>query len=154
MEPTLARMAKRAVPEKSIYAVARFSDASAEESLRTHGVETVKADLLDRSQIARLPKAPNVVFMAGQKFGTTGAPSADLGDELVPPRARGRSHAGEPDRRVSTGCVVPVRAGRLGGSTEDSPLTPLGEYANSCVGRERILQWHSEKHGTPGRSSG
>jgi nucleoside-diphosphate-sugar epimerase len=151
MGPTLARMAKRAAPDKTIYAVARFSDASAEESLRTHGVETVKADLLDRSQLARLPRAPNVVFMAGQKFGTTGAPSQTWAMNSYLP---GLVAEAMPESRIvafSTGCVYPFVPVDSGGSTEDSPLTPPGEYANSCVGRERILQWYSEKHGTPGR---
>src|SRR3990172_5343528 len=74
MGPTLARMAKRAAPEKTVYAVARFSDSSVEDTLRAHGVETVRADLLEREQLAGLPRVPNVVLMAGQKFGTFDGP--------------------------------------------------------------------------------
>ena len=72
MGPTLARMAKRAAPDKTVYAVARFSDPSLEEKLQAEGVATIRADLLDRDQIDRLPRVPNVVLMVGQKFGTTG----------------------------------------------------------------------------------
>jgi nucleoside-diphosphate-sugar epimerase len=151
MGPTLARMAKRAAPDKAVYAVARFSDPVLAETLKGHGVETVKADLLERDQIARLPRAPNVVFMAGQKFGTTGAPSQTWAMNAHVPALVAEAM---PDSRIvafSTGCVYPFVPVDSGGSTEDSPLTPPGEYANSCVGRERILQWYSEQHGTPGR---
>jgi len=73
MGPTLARMAKRAAPAKRIVGVARFSEPGLRASLERHGVECIRADLLDRQAIARLPKLPNVVFMAGRKFGSTGA---------------------------------------------------------------------------------
>jgi dTDP-4-dehydrorhamnose reductase len=151
MGPTLARMAKRAAPAKTVYAVARFSDPEVEEGLRAHGVETVRADLLDRDQIAGLPRAANVVFMAGQKFGTSGAPSQTWAMNVFLPGLVAEAMTESRIVAFSTGCVyafVPVDSG---GATEDAPLTPPGEYANSCVGRERIIRWHSERHGTPGR---
>jgi hypothetical protein len=151
MGPTLARMAKRAAPEKTVYAVARFSDAVAEQTLRSHGVETVRADLLDRDQLAGLPSAPNVVFMAGQKFGTSGAPSQTWAMNAFLPGLVAEAVADSRIVAFSTGCVYPFVPVDSGGSNEDSPLTPPGEYANSCVGRERILQWYSERLGTPGR---
>jgi nucleoside-diphosphate-sugar epimerase len=151
MGPTLARMAKRAAPGKAVYAVARFSDPALVEQLQGHGVETVKADLLDREQIARLPRVPNVVFMAGQKFGTSGAPSQTWAMNTYLPALVAEAYAGSRIVAFSTGCVYPFVPVDSGGSTEDSPLTPPGEYANSCVGRERMFQWYSERHGTPGR---
>ena len=72
MGPTLARLAKRAAPERSVIGVARFSDAAARRALDRAGVETIACDLLDRAAVAALPRAPNVVFMAGMKFGATG----------------------------------------------------------------------------------
>jgi nucleoside-diphosphate-sugar epimerase len=151
MGPTLTRMAKRAAPERTVYAVARFSDASVEETLRAHGVETVRADLLERDQIARLPRAPNVVFMAGQKFGTSDAPSQTWAMNAFLPGLVAEAMADSRIVAFSTGCVYPFVPVASGGATEDTPLTPPGEYAASCVARERIFRWHSERHGTPGR---
>jgi nucleoside-diphosphate-sugar epimerase len=151
MGPTLARMAKRAAPEKTVVAVARFSDPSVDDALRAHGVETMRADLLEREEVARLPRFPNVVFMAGQKFGTSGAPSQTWAMNTLVPAFVAEAM---PDSRIvafSTGCVYPFVPVDSGGATEDAPLTPPGEYANSCVGRERMFRWHSERLGTPGR---
>src|SRR5690349_11997212 len=72
MGPTLARMAKRAVPERRVIGVARFSDPAVKSYLEAHGVETISADLLKPTDIASLPKVKNIVFMAGRKFGSTG----------------------------------------------------------------------------------
>ena len=151
MGPTLARMAKRAAPEKTIYAVARFSTPGVEEALRAHEVETVRADLLERSEVERLPRARNVVFMAGQKFGTSDAPSRTWAMNTLLPAKVAEAMAESRIVAFSTGCVYPFVPVESGGSTEDSPLTPPGEYATSCVGRERIIRWQSERHGTAGR---
>jgi nucleoside-diphosphate-sugar epimerase len=151
MGPTLARMAKRAAPGRSVFGVARFSDPSVEETLQTHGVETIRADLLDRDQIARLPRVPNVILMAGQKFGTADAPSRTWAMNTLLPALVAEAMA---DRRLvafSTGCVYPFVNVQSGGATEDTPLTPPGEYAASCVGRERVIRFLSETNGTPGR---
>ena len=72
MGPTLARLAKRAAPERRVIGVARFSEPGLREALTKAGVETISCDLLDRNAIAALPKAPNVIFMAGRKFGASG----------------------------------------------------------------------------------
>ena len=72
MGPTLARMAKRAAPSKRVIGVARFSEEGVRKALTAAGVETIAADLLDRAALEKLPKAANVVFMAGRKFGATG----------------------------------------------------------------------------------
>ncbi|MCC6223332.1 MAG: NAD(P)-dependent oxidoreductase [Thermoleophilia bacterium] len=150
MGPTLARMARRAAPERAVYAVARFSDRAVEAGLRERGVETIRADLLERDEVARLPRVPNVVFMAGQKFGTSGAPAQTWALNVLAPALVAEAF---PDSRIvafSTGCVYPFVPVASGGSTEDSELTPPGEYAATCVGRERVLRWYSERHGTPG----
>lgn len=152
MGPTLARMARRAAPDRtSVIAVARFSDPAVEQSLRAHGVETIRADLLERDEIARLPRAPNVVLMAGQKFGTADSPARTWAMNTLLPALVADGLAGSRLVAFSTGCVYPFVPVDSGGATEDAPLTPPGEYANSCVGRERIIQWYSERNGTPGR---
>jgi nucleoside-diphosphate-sugar epimerase len=69
--PTLARLAKRAAPDRRVVGVARFSEKGVRENLTNCGVECIEADLLERKQIEALPKLPNVVFMAGRKFGSS-----------------------------------------------------------------------------------
>jgi nucleoside-diphosphate-sugar epimerase len=151
MGPTLARMAKRAAPERTVYAVARFSEPSLEDGLRAHGVEPVRADLLEPGALDGLPRAPNVVFMVGQKFGTSEAPSRLWALNTLLPARVAEALPGSRIVAFSTGCVYPFVPIETGGATEDTPLTPPGEYANSCVGRERLIRWHSERNGTPGR---
>lgn len=156
MGPTLARMARRALDEagqsgRRVLAVARFSDPAARASLEAAGVVTVPADLSDRAQIAALPDAANVVFMAGQKFGTTGAPDATWMMNVYVPGLVAERYAAIGARSVvfSTGCVYPNVPVGSGGSREEDDLTPLGDYANSCVGRERLFTFFCKKHGSP-----
>jgi nucleoside-diphosphate-sugar epimerase len=148
MGPTLVRMARRALPDRRIYAVARFSDPSLAARFEQQGIEPVRADLLDESALARLPAARNVVLMTGYKFGASDAPARTWAvNTLLPARVAERLA----DRRLvafSTGCVYPFVPIASGGATEDFPLTPLGEYANSCVGRERAVEWEVSRNGT------
>lgn len=156
MGPTLARLAKRAAPDRRVIGVARFSDAAVKASLERHGVECIGCDLLDRDALQRLPNAKdgvrNLVFMAGHKFGATGntaltwmmnvgvpAMVAEIFDEL-------RSVV------FSTACVYPFVPVDGPGAGEDTPATPPpGDYANSCVGREKMFEYVSRHRGTPGR---
>jgi nucleoside-diphosphate-sugar epimerase len=151
MGPTLARMARRAAPDKTVYAVARFSDASVATSLKAKGIETIKADLLDPEAIKRLPQVKNVVLMTGFKFGAMQAPSRTWAtNTLLAAQVTGAMK----DCRLtafSTGCVYPFVPATGGGATETYPLTPPGEYANSCVGRERVIEWQSERNNISGR---
>jgi nucleoside-diphosphate-sugar epimerase len=152
MGPTLARMAKRAAPGKRIVGVARFSEAGLREALERHGVECIAADLLDRDAIARLPKLANVIFMAGRKFGSTGAEHLTWAMNVHVPALVAEAFAGSRIVAFSTACVYPFVPVAGPGAAEDTPTTPPpGEYANSCVGRERMLQHFSHRHGTPGR---
>ena len=152
MGPTLARMAARAAanvtPQRRIIAVSRWSSASAERALNDVGVETERCDLLDRAAIARLPDAPNVVFMAGQKFGTGGAPAATWAmNTIVPANCAERYR----DARIvafSTGNVYALTPAGAGGSHETDELAPVGEYAASCVGRERTFETYAERYAT------
>jgi nucleoside-diphosphate-sugar epimerase len=149
MGPTLARMVRRATrDDRRVIAVSRWSSPAAARALEEHGVTTIACDLLDRDAVARLPDAANVVFMAGQKFGTTSAPSLTWGmNTLVPANCAERYR----DARVvafSTGNVYSLTAVNRGGSREDDLPAPVGEYAASCLGRERVFELYADRHGT------
>jgi nucleoside-diphosphate-sugar epimerase len=152
MGPTLARLAKRAAPEKRIVGVARFSQAGLRERLEGWGIETLACDLLDREAVAGLPKLPNVIYMAGRKFGSVGAEDLTWAMNAYAPALVAEAFAGSRIVAFSTGCVYPYVDVLHQGATEATPPNPPpGEYANSCVGRERLFQYFSRKHGTPGR---
>jgi nucleoside-diphosphate-sugar epimerase len=152
MGPTLARAAKRAAPGKRVIGVARFSTPLLRAQLESHGIECISINLLDRGQLEALPDCANVVFMAGRKFGATDdQPGTWAMNTLVPAWVAQRyAHA----RMVvfSTSCVYPFVAVAGSGASEDTPIgPPPGEYANSCVGRERMFEYFSRVHGTAGR---
>ena len=152
MGPTLARMAKRAAPGKRVIGVARFSQAGVRDQLTAHGIECIEADLLSRDALARLPEAPNVVFMAGRKFGSTCSEWVTWAMNAHVPALVAERYAGSRIVAFSTSCVYPFVSTSGSGATEDMPPTaPSGEYANSCVARERLFQHFSHQHGTPGR---
>jgi uncharacterized protein YbjT (DUF2867 family) len=146
--PTLTRMARRAAPNRQVFAVARFSNVGLIGQLKQQGIEPIEADLLDPAAIASLPAAKNVILMTGYKFGASGDPAKTWAVNTLLPAyvAANLKH-----RRLvafSTGCVYPFVPIALGGATEDYPLTPPGEYANSCVGRERAIEWEASRNGT------
>jgi nucleoside-diphosphate-sugar epimerase len=150
MGPTLARMVRRAATDnRRVLAVSRWSSRAAERALNDAGVETITCDLLDRAAVGELPDAPNVIFMAGQKFGTTGAPAMTWGmNTLVPANCAERYR----DARVvafSTGNVYALTPVGAGGSRETDQPAPVGEYAASCLGRERVFELFAERYGTP-----
>jgi nucleoside-diphosphate-sugar epimerase len=152
MGPTLARLARRAAPDRRVIGVARFSEPGLKAALERHGVECIAADLLAREQLAALPDAPNVVFMAGRKFGSTGSEWLTWAMNAHVPALVAERYAGARIVAFSTACVYPFVDVRGPGAAEDAPLTPPpGEYANSCVARERLLQHFSHARGTPGR---
>ncbi|HUN51771.1 MAG TPA: NAD(P)-dependent oxidoreductase [Candidatus Sulfotelmatobacter sp.] len=152
MGPTLARLAKRAAPEKRVIGVARFSEPGLRERLEAAGVECIAADLLDRNAIDRLPKLANVVYMAGRKFGSTGQEELTWAMNVFAPALVAEAFAGSRIVAFSTGCVYPYVDVRHGGATEQTPaVPPPGDYANSCLGRERMFQHFSRSKATPGR---
>jgi nucleoside-diphosphate-sugar epimerase len=152
MGPTLARLAKRAAPGKRVVGVARFSDAGLQQSLAACGVETIACDLLEREAVLRLPKLANVIFMAGRKFGTAGQQELTWAMNVLVPATVAEAFHASRIVAFSTGCVYPYVATTSQGATEATPpLAPPGEYANSCVGRERVLEYFSHRHGTAGR---
>jgi len=153
MGPSLARMARRAVEAlgdgRRVIAVSRWSSAPAERALRDAGVETIAADLFDREAVARLPDAPNVVYMAGQKFGTSDAPWLTWAANAVVPAWCAERYAESRIVAFSTGNVYPLVPVASRGATEDHPLATSGEYGASCVARERVFEWSSRTRGTP-----
>jgi nucleoside-diphosphate-sugar epimerase len=142
MGPTLARMARRAIrnPSRRVIAVSRFSDAEAANALAAHGIEVVRADLSDPRVVATLPDAPNVIWMAGQKFGTTGDPVGTWTQNVVASMCAAERYAGARIVCFSTGNVYGPSRVVDGGSREHDALRPDGEYAASCVGRERVFE--------------
>jgi nucleoside-diphosphate-sugar epimerase len=149
--PTLARLARRAAPGKRVVGVARFSDAATRARLEDWGVETIPCDLLDRPAVERLPKLPNVIFMAGRKFGTTGDEAATWAMNALCPAICAEALRASRLVAFSTLCIYPPARTDGPGSRETDPIEPLGEYANSCVARERVVQHFSKRHATPGR---
>ena len=150
--PTLARLAKRAAPGKRIVGVARFSEPGSRQQLDAAGIDCVTADLLDREQVEALPKLPNVVFMAGRKFGSAGQEDLTWAVNAHVPALVAEAFAGSRIVAYSTGCVYPYVNVHHGGATEATPATPPpGAYANSCAAREAMFQYFSRTRGTPGR---
>src|SRR4051812_26481590 len=142
MGPTLALAAKRAGGGRRVIAVSRFSDSVVAQRLQRAGVEILPCDLLDREAIGRLPRVPNVIFLAGRKFGT-GADAAPTWamNALVPANVC-EHFAGSRIVALSTGCVYPlVPPDRP--CDESVPIAPVGEYAWSCLARERAFQYYA-----------
>jgi len=148
MGPSLARLAVRA--GKRVVAVARFTSPGLRAALARDGVETVSADLMDEAGLRALPDLPNVVFMAGQKFGTTGNEAQTWAMNAYLPGRVAERFRGSRIVAFSTGNVYPLTAVAHGGADEGLPPGPVGEYAQSCLGRERAFEHFSRRHGTPG----
>ena len=140
MGPSLVRLARRAAPAKRIHAVARSP---------VPGIETIAADLLDRRQLAALPDAPNVIFMAGRKFGSTGNEPLTWATNALLPAMVAERYSRSRIVAFSTGNVYPFVSVASGGATEETPIAPVGEYAQSTLARERLFEYFSATHGTP-----
>ncbi len=152
MGPTLARMARRAAPAKRVIGVARFSEPGLRERLQGQGVDCIEADLLSRDQLAALPEADNIVFMAGRKFGSTGSEWLTWAMNAHVPALVAERYRSSRIVAFSTACVYPfVSVAGSGAGETLAPTAPSGEYANSCVARERMFEHFSHRHGTPGR---
>jgi nucleoside-diphosphate-sugar epimerase len=152
MGPTLARMAKRAAPRKRVIGVARFSEKGLKEKLEASGVECISCDLLDRPAAERLPRAKNIVFMAGHKFGAAGDPSFTWAMNVAVPFMVAEIFRESRIVAFSTACVYPFVEVGSSGAPEDTPtLPPPGDYATSCVGREQMFRYASQRYNTPGR---
>jgi nucleoside-diphosphate-sugar epimerase len=151
MGPTLARLARNAAPDKRVIGVARFSEAGLRDNLEANGIETIPCDLTDRAAVEALPKARNVIFMAGRKFGAQGNQALTWAMNVHVPGLVAEAFRESRIVAFSTACVYPFVNIGSQGATEDSVLNPPGEYAFSCIGRERIFEHFSQLYKTPGR---
>jgi hypothetical protein len=153
MGPTIAKMAKRAVDQagikKRIIGVARFSDENLRQDLENFGIEIRSANLLNDEELQALPNVKNILFMVGTKFGTLGNEHRTWAINAYLP---GRVAEKFKDSRIvvfSTGNVYPFTPVSYNGCSEDVKPNPIGEYAQSCLGRERIFTYFSLKNHTP-----
>lgn len=153
MGPTLALLARRASDlagdRRRVIGVSRFTDLSVRRRLDKCGIETVAADLLDRSTVEALPGAPNVIFMAGQKFGTSGNPSRTWAVNAHMPTLVAERFSASRIVAFSSGNVYPLSDTNGKGPGEAGPVGPIGEYAQSVLARERLLEHFSDRNGTP-----
>ena len=152
MGVTMAMQAKRAVEaagvRKKITGIARFTNPEEREKLEEVGVETIKCDLLDREQVNALPDFPNIVFMAGKKFGTQGNEAQTWAMNTLVPAIVAEKFCKSRMVIFSTGCVYPLRRSSQGGCVESDMPSPIGEYSQSCLARERIFEYFQQKFGT------
>jgi nucleoside-diphosphate-sugar epimerase len=152
MGPSLARRVRRACDaagvKRRVLAASRFSDRGVATALERDGVETIACDLLDTDALARLPPARNVIYMAGRKFGSTDRPDLTWVHNTVVPAQVARRFAASRMVVFSTGNVYPFSPASAAGSTEADAPQPVGEYAQSCLGRERVFEYFSRAHGT------
>jgi len=152
MGPTLARMAKRALtetgPKRRVVAVSRFSESKLREQLEGWGIETVQGDLLDESFVESLPDVPNVVYMAGFKFGASENPSLTWAMNCLAPALVCQKFSSSRIAAFSTGNVYGMTSTAGKGSKESDELNPIGEYAMAALGRERIFEHFSRTQDT------
>lgn len=153
MGPSMARLAVEAVrrsgTDKRVIAVSRFSDEKLVNDLQAAGVEIIKADLLNESELQGLPDVPNVIYLAGYKFGTTGnEPYTWIMNTYLPAKVA-EKYSNSRIVVFSSGNIYPLSPVTNGGSSEDTATSPVGEYAQSCLGRERMFQYFSQKNHTP-----
>lgn len=141
---------KEAGIEKKVYGVARFSTGISERNkLEALGIKTIKADFLNEEDISKLPKVKNVIFMAGYKFGSTGNEDYTWALNSYVPARIAEHYKDSKIVAFSTGCVYPLTDAKKGAPSEDSPLEAIGEYAQSCLGRERMFEYFAKKNSTP-----
>lgn len=153
MGPGMAHLARessdKAGVKRRIIGVSRFSEPGSQARLEAVGVETVVADLLNEDHLAALPDAPNVLYLAGTKFGTRGNESFTWAMNSYLPGRVAERYRNSRIVAFSTGNVYPFMPIAEGGASEDRPADPVGEYGQSCLGRERIFQHFSTKYRIP-----
>jgi hypothetical protein len=153
MGPSLARLARRAADQagtrQRIIGVARFSNPSLPAELNALGIETISCDLLEPCALQKLPEIPNVIFMAARKFDTSGAEHLTWAMNTFLPGLVAERYRNARIVTFSTGNVYPLRSASEGGAIESTPVGPIGEYAQSALGRERMFEYGSARWGTP-----
>jgi nucleoside-diphosphate-sugar epimerase len=153
MGPSLTRRVRRACDaagsKRRVVAVSRFSDAGLADALQGDGIEAVSCDLLDPDAVARLPDIGNVLFLAGRKFGSDGRPDLTWAQNAIVPSIVARRFASARLVVFSSGNVYAPVPPSSSGATEADPPGPVGEYAQSCLGRERVFEYFSREQGLP-----
>ena len=153
MGPALAKLAQQAVKragvKKRIIGISRFSEKGLKGELNDLGIETHEADLLQDDQLDALPEAENVLYLAGTKFGTTGKEPFTWAMNSYLPGRVAQKYKNSRIVVFSTGNVYPLTPVLMGGADENLIPQPVGEYAQSCLGRERLFQYYSSIHNTP-----
>ncbi|WP_119081056.1 NAD-dependent epimerase/dehydratase family protein [Chitinophaga alhagiae] len=151
--PSLAKLAKQAVDRsgvpRRVIGASRLSEPGLREELESYGVETIKVDLLDDAALQTLPDVKNVLYLAGTKFGTTGKESFTWAMNAYLPGRVAEKYKNANIVVYSTGNVYPFTPVFSGGADESVAPGPIGEYGQSCLGRERVFQYFSSKHNTP-----
>lgn len=152
MGPSLARLVRRACDQAGIrhrvIAVSRFSTLRVRDELERSGIETAECDLLDMESVARLPSCENVLYLAGRKFGSADRPDLTWAINTMVPAFVAARFAASRIVAFSTGNVYPLVPVASGGSSETDAPEPVGEYAQSCLGRERVFEYYSLVNGT------
>ena len=152
MGPTLAKMARKAMDRAGcsakVIAVARFSDSEVKLRLEASGVETVTCDLLNADSVRELPDAPNVFFMAGMKFGASGNPAFTWAMNALCPAIVAERYYNSSIVVFSSGNIYPFVSADTKGASEDVPTSPVGEYAQSVLARERMFEYFACEMGT------
>jgi DNA-binding Lrp family transcriptional regulator len=153
MGPSLAKLAARAIKEagvkKKVIGVSRFSEPGLKEELESFGTEAISIDLLNDAELQSLPEVDNVIYMAGKKFGTTGQEHATWAMNTYLPGRVGEKFRNSKIVVFSSGNIYPFMPIGSGGADENVAPDPKGEYAQSCLGRERVFQYASHRHKTP-----
>lgn len=153
MGPALAKLAKKALDKagvkKKLTGVSRFSERGLQEELNQLGIETISADLLNDRALQSLPDARNVLYLAGTKFGTRGREAFTWAMNSYLPGRVAEKYRNSNIVAFSTGNVYPLTKAGEGGATEQTQPQPIGEYAQSCLGRERVFEYFCEKNNTP-----
>lgn len=153
MGPSLATLALNAINEaglsKSVIGVSRFSNKKMQEDLQSAGVETIAGDLLDDAFLSSLPDCKNVIYMAGNKFGTAGNEHFTWAMNAYLPGRVAEKYKNSRIVVFSSGNIYPFLPNDSKGANEQVPPAPIGEYAQSCLGRERVFEHFSIKNETP-----
>jgi hypothetical protein len=153
MGPSMAEMALRASREagtsRRIIGVSRFSDPAVRDYLEQRGIETLQGDLLEKTFVERLPQCENVIFLAGMKFGAEGNLPLTWAMNTYLPALVANYFTSSRISALSTGTIYPLVPVSSGGSKETDVISPVGEYAQSCLGRERMFEYGSGKYGNP-----
>lgn len=152
MGPTLTKRLRRAAQaantSRRIIAVSRFSSPDLPRELEKDGIETISCDLMDPDAVGELPAVENVLFLAGKKFGSTGNADTTWAMNTIAPANVARRFRESRIVVFSTGNVYPFVSVDRGGCLEHDELLPRGEYAQSCLGRERIFEYYSQQFAT------